>query len=569
MSSTQAGKDTIYVDIDDEITSIIEKVRSADQKIVALVLPKRATVLQSIVNMKLLKRTSDDAKKHLVLITSEASLLPLAGSVGLHVAGSLQSKPAIPAPMQNISDEPEDVDEPLDMAADDSAVEDGFDPVEAASKPIGELAASRIAEDAVEGTIELDNTDAVAPVAKVNSPKNKKLKIPNFDSFRLKLFLGLAVLALLIVGYIFAFFVLPKATVTIHTDTSTITSNLGITLDTAATALDASQKIVPATAQSEPKTYSQQVPATGQKNNGTAATGTVGMSAGACTGNVPSNVPAGSAMSSGGLTYITQEAVSFTPVIHAGKCTFQGQGNNGTSISITAQAGGASYNTASSATFTVSGRSDISSTGSASGGTDNITKIVQQVDIDSAKSKISAQDTASIQQDLQTGLTNKGLMAVATTFVTGAPQVSSSSSAGEAADTVTVTEIITYSMLGVKQTDLKTLVVNNVKGQLDPGKQVILDDGVAKASFNIQNQVSSNNFVLGMDTKSVAGPQIDTTSVKKQAAGKKGGDVITLLKSIPGVTDVQVKYSPFWVSSVPNNTGKITVILDKSNTGKS
>ena len=76
MSAT--SKDTIYIDIDEEITGIIDKVRASDGKIVALVLPKRASVLQSIVNMKLLKRSADEAKKHLVLITSEAGLLPLA-----------------------------------------------------------------------------------------------------------------------------------------------------------------------------------------------------------------------------------------------------------------------------------------------------------------------------------------------------------------------------------------------------------------------------------------------------------------------------------------------------------
>src|SRR3546814_1310977 len=42
-----------------EITSIIDKVRAGDGRIVALVLPKRATVLQSIVNMKLLKRSEE------------------------------------------------------------------------------------------------------------------------------------------------------------------------------------------------------------------------------------------------------------------------------------------------------------------------------------------------------------------------------------------------------------------------------------------------------------------------------------------------------------------------------
>ena len=45
-------KDTIYVDIDDEITGVIDKVQNSSAKLVALVLPKRASVFQSIAVMK-------------------------------------------------------------------------------------------------------------------------------------------------------------------------------------------------------------------------------------------------------------------------------------------------------------------------------------------------------------------------------------------------------------------------------------------------------------------------------------------------------------------------------------
>ena len=112
------SKDTIYVDIDDEITALIDKVRASNAKVVALVLPKRAAVLQSIVNMKLLKRTAENEKKNLVLITSEAGLLPLAGAVGLHVAKTLTSKPEIPPP-PSIGGEPETVQEDLSLPLDE------------------------------------------------------------------------------------------------------------------------------------------------------------------------------------------------------------------------------------------------------------------------------------------------------------------------------------------------------------------------------------------------------------------------------------------------------------------
>ena len=51
------AKDVVYIDIDDEITSVINKVQSSSDKVVALVLPKQATTFHSSINMKLLKKT--------------------------------------------------------------------------------------------------------------------------------------------------------------------------------------------------------------------------------------------------------------------------------------------------------------------------------------------------------------------------------------------------------------------------------------------------------------------------------------------------------------------------------
>ncbi len=116
---TANDKDTIYVDIDDEITGIIDKLKTSNGKIVALVLPKRASVFQSIVNMKLAKRAADESKKHLVLITSEAGLLPLAGIAGVLVAKTLTSKPEVPAGPTLDSDAEETIEETGELVDDE------------------------------------------------------------------------------------------------------------------------------------------------------------------------------------------------------------------------------------------------------------------------------------------------------------------------------------------------------------------------------------------------------------------------------------------------------------------
>ena len=142
--------------------------------------------------------------------------------------------------------------------------------------------------------------------------------------------------------------------------------------------------------------------------------------------------------------------------------------------------------------------------------------------------------------------------------------MTTSAKAGDTADNVTVTAVTTYTMLGVQKSDLRKLVENNVNGQLDKGKQVILDDGVANAQFNSQNPATATGASVSMEAKSEVGPQIDVNALKKQLAGKKSGDVKSLIKQTPGVTDVDVKLSPAWVNAVPSKSGKVTIKIVKA-----
>jgi hypothetical protein len=119
-------------------------------------------------------------------------------------------------------------------------------------------------------------------------------------------------------------------------------------------------------------------------------------------------------------------------------------------------------------------------------------------------------------------------------------------------------------MFGVKKSDITTLVEANVNKQIDKGKQVILDNGVANAKFSQQSPATATGANVSMSAKSVAGPHLETAQLKTQVAGKKTGDVKSLIKQTPGVTDVQVKYSPFWVTSVPKSASKVTVLIDKA-----
>lgn len=569
MSNNQKGtntsKDVIYIDVDDEITGIIDKVQGSSKKIVALVLPKRATVLQSVVNMKLLKRAATEAKKNLVLITSESSLMPLAGTVGIHVAKNLSSKPEVPEGPEQFSAASSKL-ETIDEADDEGAAIrlDG-------SKTVGELSGVSIPirggdHDEAEEAIELDDEQGdgqdmadESVGEKVKDKGKKKFKIPNFHKFRLGLVLVVVgVLVLGVLGYV-AFAVMPKAKVTIKTNSEAASSNVVLNLKTAAdTALDVDGAVIRAQAQEVKKTATQQVPATGQQNNGDKATGSITMTAKNCsTTSSPSDVSAGTGVTAGGKTYITQKKANFGFDSFSGGCIYFKTG----AVPISAQNAGAQFNV-DSANFTVAGRSDVTATGSASGGTDNILKVVTQDDVDNAKQKITEQDTQPIIQELKSALIGRKLYAMDSTFGAGEPETKLSAEVNSPADTVTVTQTTTYTMYGVNQGDLEKIITKSVADKIDTKRQNISNYGLDNASFTIQG-VNGEGATVAMQTTVVAGPELDANTIKKQVAGKKAGDVKNILSANPGVTDVQVEYSPFWVGSVPEKTGKITVVIQE------
>jgi hypothetical protein len=551
-ANTQPSRDTVYVDVDDEITSIIDKVRASDGRIVALVLPKRAAVLQSVVNMKLLKRSAEQAKKQLVLITTEAGLLPLAGSVGMHVAETLQSKPAIPsAPVTSGQVEEES------LSLDDEPEEE-FTADNAGDKPVGELASKSGKELVITSGVDTETPLATADAA-ASAPvkRNKKLQVPNFNKFRLRMVLiGAGLLALIVFIYL-ALMVLPKATIAISTNAEDVNSSIGLSLDTTASELDVAKANVPGSAVQQQKTYTQQVDATGKLNNGKKASGSIVMST--CVTNPGDlvDVPAGTGVTTSNLTFITQEKGKFQYVGPGSGC-FKFQTND---VSIEAQNGGTNYNV-NNANFGVNGRSDVSATGSASGGTDDITQVVSQADIDNAKGKIKTED-AAIKEALYQQLAQDGLFGIRATFQASDPTVSSSSQPGDKASAVTVTESVTYTMFGTKKDNLIALIKDDIGQQVDLEKQSILDDGLNKASFSVTD-ISDTVARLNLENTATVGPKIDKAAIAKQVAGMKSGPAKDAINQLPGVTGVDVKLSPFWVSSVPKNTDKIVITVGKA-----
>jgi hypothetical protein len=118
-------------------------------------------------------------------------------------------------------------------------------------------------------------------------------------------------------------------------------------------------------------------------------------------------------------------------------------------------------------------------------------------------------------------------------------------------------------MYGAKKSDLDSVVKADVESQVDTSKESILVNGVDKATVRVISKTDTSKKITFQAVATI-GPDLHIDDLKKQAAGKKTGNVIPMINNLPGVTGVDVKLSPFWVSSVPNNPDKITVVVKKA-----
>ena len=535
-------KDVIYVDIEDDITSVIAKVKAASAPIVALVPPKRIGVLQSTVNLKLLLKTARTADKRLVLITSDAALTSLAAGMAIPVAKNLQSKPEVPA-----------VSTP---ESDDNDVIDGNE------LPVGDLAATapgepKPKEDSIIDTIP-DFDAPLAATAAARAPKKaSRSKVPNFDSFRKKIFLAAGAGVLLIVFLVWAIFFAPHATVAITAKTNVVNIDKVLQLKPGAT-VDVSQNVVPAIVKQIKKTASADFTPTGQKNVGDKATGTVKLEN---QDESAANVPAGTqVVTSTGLVFVTNTAVS----VPAATLTFGNQCGpdhlcEGTmNVGITATTGGSKFN---GATGAVSGNFDGASgalTAATSGGTDKTATVVAQADVDKAKEQLKAQDSSAIKAELKKQFNGDVLVINESYQVTPGEPVSTPA-VGQEATSAKLTAETTYTMVAVNRADLKKIYDAYTKTQIKGNEsQKIYESGDERTTFSQFSPGEGGAYTAKVRASAQVGPEIDDGSLAKTLVGKRAGEIQQQLEEIQGVEDVQTTFSPFWVTTAPK-AEKITI----------
>lgn len=575
------NKDVIYIEPEDDITDIITKVENSKEKIIALVPPKKAGVFRSVVNIKLIAKSGASNDKTVVLVTTDPSIVRLAATVKLPVTKNLQSAPMIPT-IDSLVNE--------DSKADLVEVTNEEGEAEVEAKEAEEEPEDKDAEaeeegekDSDEGEAEEDSDssekdeeeDKEEAPSKKDKKKSKSKDKANkksggnwFKSHKKRLIFGgigaVALIILLIWALVFA----PAVDVTVWIQTENKPFSEGVSFVNSLSEEDAKEGKFYLEEKKIDTVQEVKFQATGKKNLGEKATGTLTVSAsfdykngGAMTIN------AGDLFSYNGLTF---SADSTVPLRYDGdddsvcankSASHQSFKENGcviyANIKITATAPGSEYNIGPSegGWSSILKLDGISLKEATTGGTDNIVTVVQQSDVLKAKEELSSGNEAENKKRLYEGIGDEYII-LEQTFAQTTSDATASPAVGEEVGegvTPSLKATTTTSVKVIDKTKVKEFITN--KADVSEQQKVYEMDDPFIDNFT----QTGSGFIGKLKTNYSIGPKVTNSEVLEMALGKGIGDLQHDLKEIPGVIGVDTKTSYPWVMVVPNDTNKVSI----------
>jgi hypothetical protein len=130
----------------------------------------------------------------------------------------------------------------------------------------------------------------------------------------------------------------------------------------------------------------------------------------------------------------------------------------------------------------------------------------------------------------------------------------------EAADgKATLTSASTFTISAIAKSELQTYLKDAINKQMEnPKVQRIYEDGIDNVTLSGYFK-NDSGATINVSATGKVGPNIEEDNVKNIVKGNQFGDVQDVLGHISGVSDVEVQYSYFWVSRIPEDVKKIDV----------
>ena len=517
----------IYLEPGEEITSVLDKLKNAPEKSIILVIPKGSVILQSLVNLKLLSKRAAELEKEIALVTSDKTGRNLASLVGFSVYSDLKDKGKIKPKAPKIPTAP-------------GVVIKTYAP-----------SLERVEEPQPSRPPEKDSRPPIKPI----KPSRPVIQFPSIPfGFWLALFLGAGMVLAIF------YFLLTKAEVLLQVKTEQFSQSTDITVEQRANQVDIDNRIIPGEVKELEKEETKKREATGKKNIGGKASGTV-----VITNNFKNPDGSGSEFplkanieikdKKTGKVFLTNSSVTVPPLTYScdvttGVC----EPKPGTaSVKVTAAEPGESYNIGPSQ-FSIPGLSTnsvfASSSENMTGGYDKFVSVVSEDDIKKASEEVAKELYNKGKEELKSKL-GKGQK-----LLEGAvKQETLSATSNVSADTqVSEFEIrvrVKISTLVVSEKDYRTLLSQFLERALPSDKRLVSSPSDSVELSLISYDSGSQTMKVKATINTKVAPKINEDRLKEAIAQKSPAEATAYLKSLSEIQDARIKLWPAWAKRLP------------------
>jgi len=615
----------LYLEADEEITSVVDKLKGLEADSVGLVAPKGSTIVQSLVSLKLLQKQAKQLGKEISIVTSDEVGQNLASRIDLPVYTDVKSrKPVVPkANIEPENDGPIELD--MGKESDDTATEEikpktaededeedygnlpkdfevhryddkeekkGSQAVEAvvvgamaeeAEKAEAADVATDVAEEAPksgEMSSQIVNSDISSEKPKqdfstrhVGEQRNEHADRDELEAARpitandhkssikksrkspkaaiiitasVVLFLALLVAADLAIA---------KLQINLSIPADPITKSVLVSVEKDRTSSDFAGGAISGTQLSKDVQVSDTFKATGQKDAGEKAKGTLTFKNSYPTAQA---IAAGTTVrSSGGVEFVLDQDISVAGA------TLNGVGDkvlgSATGL-VTAKQTGLTANLAASTSYVVSSLSNITISGATAGGTSKKVTILTKSDLDSAKTALTTKALSQFKDEIAKDITQ---IYLADANQTNFTDFTSSKNVNDEAADFSASGKLSVTTILFKSDDFKSAVTALVDKGLPEGKSLLITSAdVITPSLNQEN-INVGKLQVNGEINGHVGPKIDLTTLQKSWKLKPIKKIKSDLEKIEGATVGDIKISPsFALPIAPLLTRNIEVKID-------
>jgi hypothetical protein len=552
----------VYLDVDDEITSAVARLRRTEGNQVVFVLPYGSRLATSRINFRLLAREAASRDKHLEVVAADASARALAGSAGLAVHASVAAFEGRDAPTRIGGVEPA-------AGAASSGVAGG------GGAGAGGAGAGTPATGVAGGAPGPGwPVAAVVPPAVGDGTETRILTIPRTGGEpvpivgrrrqlvrpRTAVAVVLVLLLLAGAGGLAAFLYLPSATIVLHPASQTLGPlNLSVQARTNIASPDPASLVVPAHQFSYDLQASQTFTTTGKKLSETAATGDV---------TFENRDPTSSTLIPAGKVVSTQSDVKFATVspIRIPRAKLHGLTivpSTG-SVAVEAVVPGLAGNVAADTITVIPPGYDptflkVDNPQPTSGGTHTESPQVSQQDVDGAMATLQQglRDDLAAQIVQATGVPSGTSLLESTSKVGAAtPSVDPTTLVGQAIATFDLGLTATGTVIGVDTGPVQVVAAQKLAEGVTSGWQLV--DGSTSIDVG-RPSVSGDTITFPVTAVAREAHAVDKAALLAQL---KGLDLPRARALLDAYGKVDITLWPDWVTTIPGDTSRISFTID-------